>query len=1069
VIDDGQRTVRPLRLQLVGGFSLSGGATPAVPGGQAARLLKLLAVHHDQQVQAATVVDVLWPDGAPPGAERNIAALVSRLRRVAGREAIRSVPDGYQLVTGPDLRVDLAEAEQLLATAEREQRANAYGLAQLAATGAEQLLGAGPVLADEPEQPWVIDARSRAARQLRVARACRWTAALASSDYAVAIQAAEAALAEDPLDEEACRALMQAYWRSALPGAALSAYERLRNALADALGIDPAEQTQALYFSVLHSEAAPSTTTAPARRPHGGRPAGRDTELADLARGWAEAMAGRGGRRLVVGPAGIGKRTLVNELAVRAEAAGAVVLHSACLEAERSLFLQPVIEIIRTVLRQQSPAGARDLVGDFAGPLGDLIPDVAHILGPIRPGRMLPEARHRQILEAIAGILGRLERRAPVLLMIDELEHASEATLGALHFLGARAAERRMFVVASCDIAEAGPVRAALGDEWPVLHLRPLSLAEIGELVRASHSQLDPQRLLALTGGLPLYLRELIRHEKELGADDVPQLPDSLRAVIAGRISGVGAEVIEVLQVASIFGDRFTLEHVAALGELRVEDCAGRIQRAMRADLVVAAGSSFGFTNRLLREVVYRLVPEPTRMSRHRRAAVLLEANPEAAAAHWAAAGAPSEAVQAWLDAADRAHRALSAAEAERLLTLAVPYAQRLDDPRVLGETLLSRGQIRAERGDYTGAHQDHQQALDIAREQFDNRLEARALEQLGWTALYARDALTAANLAARSTWLAEAAAAAPEAPRSAWLLLGRVRHQDGDYAGAVEAYDRVAGRPDDEIAAQALTFRGAVLQHMDRFTEAQQTLSQAVVLCRSNGLIRPLLQALFFTALALGDSGDFDGALGCLQRARRLIDRNGVTYYSAGVDTTTSWLLREIGELAEARNIAERAVEQARKGGGALELEQGLHAVLALADCDLAEGDPDTAGQLVEQAVSYLDTPLPYRARAHMRLLEMQCRFDPGKAEELLDMAKASTSVKYQALAYWHLGAADLAGQTARALGSDQLLAQVGAPDEAWQAILRLARQLPPEQRTTFMSAGRLPQQWRVRTGRPG
>jgi tetratricopeptide (TPR) repeat protein len=466
--------------------------------------------------------------------------------------------------------------------------------------------------------------------------------------------------------------------------------------------------------------------------------------------------------------------------------------------------------------------------------------------------------------------------------------------------------------------------------------------------------------------------------------------------------------------------------------------------------------------------VVYRSVPEPTRVSRHRRAAGLLEANPEAAAAHWAAAGAPSEAVRAWWDAADRAHRALSAAEAERLLTLAVPHAHQLDDATVLGETLLRRGQIRAERGDYTGAHEDQKQALDIAREQFDSNLEARALEQLGWTALYARDALTAANLAARSTWLAEAAAAAPEAPRSAWLLLGRVRHQDGDYAGAVEAYDRVAGRPDDEIAAQALTFRGAVLQHMDRFTEAQQTLAQAVVLCRSNGLIRPLLQALFFTALALGDSGDFDGALGCLQRARRLIDRNGVTYYSAGVDTTMSWLLREIGELAEARRVAERAVEQARKGGGALELEQGLHAVLALADCDLAEGDPDAAGALVEQAVSYLDAPLPYRARAHMRLLEMQCRFDPTRAEELLSLAKASTSVKYQALAYWHLGASERAAETARALGSDQLIAQVGAPDEAWPAILRLARQLPPEQRTTFMASGRLPQQWRARTGRP-
>ena len=78
MIDDGQRTVRPLRLQLVGGFSLSGQTSgPAVPGGQAARLLKLLAVHHDQQVRAATVVEVLWPDGpGSPGEDPNQRAVV---------------------------------------------------------------------------------------------------------------------------------------------------------------------------------------------------------------------------------------------------------------------------------------------------------------------------------------------------------------------------------------------------------------------------------------------------------------------------------------------------------------------------------------------------------------------------------------------------------------------------------------------------------------------------------------------------------------------------------------------------------------------------------------------------------------------------------------------------------------------------------------------------------------------------------------------------------------------------------------------------------------------------------
>ncbi len=865
---------------------------------------------------------------------------------------------------------------------------------------------------------------------------------------------------------------MQAHWQSALPGAALSVYEKLRNALAESLGIDPAEATQSLYLSILHSEPAPAPQSAGTRRGTAGTlyAIGRATELAGLLAPWSTAVAGGGGLCLVSGAAGMGKRTIIDELSARVETAGALVLRTACLEAERSLFLQPLVEVVRAVLMHQSPAGARDLLGEWAAPLAELIPDIGHILGPIPYERFLPEAHHRRVLEAFAGFLTRLERQRPVLLVVESLEHASADTLETLHFLGTRSAGHRILIVGTVDAAKIDRVVASLGDHTPIVRLGPLTLTDVNELVRRSKSRLDPVRLLELTGGSPLYLSELIRHEREFDTNEsapVP-LPESLRAAITERLGAVGAEVVELLQLGSIFGDRFALDEVSSLGELRVEECARRVQRALQAHLVLAQRSSFGFANKILREVLYQSIPEPTRISRHRRAAALLADQPEAAAAQWAAAGAWADAIAAWRATAEAAHRALANVEAERLLTAAAQAARELGNPSTLADVLIRRGQIRCELARYDDAHDDQEAALGIARELLDDELEARALEQLGWTALYARDALSEADVAGRATKLAEAAVAAPGAPRSAWLLLGRVRHWDGDYEAAAAAYDRVlTDRPDDEIAAQALTFRGSLLQHMDRFSEARRTLAEAIVLCRSNGLIRPLLQALFFTALSLGDSGDFAGALRNLQRARRLIDDNGITYYSAGIDTTTSWLLRETGQLGPARDVAERAVEAAQRGGGALELEQGLHAVLAMAECSLEEGDVDGAGLLVEQAVPYLDSPLPYRARAHMRLLEMQARFEPVRAEELLGLARRSSSTKYEALALWHLGQLEEAERVAIGIGSDQLLAQVGAPTEAWQAILRIAEALPPDQRELFMTSGRLPALWRSTTGR--
>jgi DNA-binding SARP family transcriptional activator/tetratricopeptide (TPR) repeat protein len=1065
-----QATVRTVRL--VGSFEVDG-LKSSGPGGQEARLLRRLAVAHDQNVSMPTLIDALWPSAPPARADRNVAALVSRLRRLLGAEALRGDSRGYTLVTSETLRVDLAEAEARLATAEEELAAASYGLAEHAAATAVTLLQAGPVLADEPESAWVNQTRTMADRLLRRARSLHWTAALACADYPAAEGSASAALDEDPLDEDACRALMTSYAQSGRPAAALQVYERLRTTLADALGIDPAGATQSLYLAILHTDLPPAPPPAVGGG-HGGdsQLVSREAEIDALIGHWSSTVSGHGGLSLVLGTVGVGKRVLMDYLVTRAQASGGQVLRTACRESERSLFLQPLVDVIRPVLLARPPAEVRELLREWAAPLTDLIPDITAILGPVEYEHYLPETHQRRVFESLAGVLLGLARQAPVLLVVESLHNTSASTLEALRFLAGRAESHRLLIVGTGLASDAHRITAALGDATRIVEPREFDLTGVAAYLALHGSTLDPQRMLELTNGSPLYLAELVRHGQTIHAEDADAipLPDSLRSAITARLGVVAPEVVEVLQLGAVFGDKFTLDEVSGLGQMRVEDCAARLQAALRAQLLIAHRVSFGFSNTILREVLYRQIPEPTRINRHRRAAELLAGQPEAAARHWVAAGAWPEAVVAWRLAGESAHRALSNAEAERLLGSAVQAAEHCDDPPTLADTLLRRGQILSELGRYQDAHDDQQRALEIARSLLDDAMEARALEQLGWTALFARDAMTAADLAARATRLAEAAAAAPGAPRSAALLLGRVRHWDGDYRGAAEAYEQVISeRPDDEIAAQALTFRGAVLQHVDRFDEARRTLAQAIILCRSNGLFRSLLQSLFFTALSLGDTGDFDGALRSLQRARKLIDDHGTDYYSAGIDTTTSWLLRELGEHQRAREVAERAVASAERGGGALELEQGLHAVLALAECELVQGDIESAGDRVERAFAFLEVPLPFRARAHMRLLEMQARFEPARAEELLDLARASSSRKYQALALAHLGSVEEAAQTAAALGSDQLLAQVGAEQEAWAAILRLADTLPVERRARFLAEGRLPVHWRARTGRVG
>ncbi|MHA6796217.1 ATP-binding protein [Pseudonocardia bannensis] len=1051
-----------LRLRLLGPFTVEGELAAPMPPGKARRALAVLAERHGEFVSVGTLVDALWEGDPPERADRNVAALISRLRRALGRDRIDGSAAGYRLVAD-DVSIDLYEAAELVETAEFELAHGRYALASTSAEHAAKLLDADVAMAGEHDDRWVEDLRRSVRRWLRRARICWSAAALELQAHDTAVEVASAALRDDPFDEEACRTVMLGHQRAGRSAAALVAYRSLRLAMSEQLGSDPSPVTQSLFLSVLRSE-NPASADQPTRHPHAGSPeqepiVGRDRELAELRSLWAGAAAGSPALAVIAGEAGIGKSALVSAFAAEPRRTGGLVLTVGCFEAERSLYLQPLVEATRTVIHRMSPADIRELAGTRLGTLTELVPELTEMVGETPYARAGPELEHRRSLDALAGFFVRLSARQPVLLVVEDMQHAGRSTVEALHLLAMHWEGSRSMVVLTERTSEDPPVTGSLRDVAEWFELGPLSADDVTTLVRRSGLSYDADRLYSWTGGSPLFLTELLRHPAHVpmppGAVTIPR---SLHEAVAERLTHAGEDVALLLAQGAVLGVTFSLDEVASLSGLDVEDCARRASRALRAGLLVEQGESFRFANDIVRQVAYESVPEPVRISRHRRAAKLLESRPESAARHLAAARDWGSAARAWLIAAHAAHLAFANSESEELLGQAIDAARASGDDGQLVVALLRRGQARSDLGRHEDARADHEAALALTRELGDSELEARVLEQLGWAALYARDALVAVDLAEQATELAESAAAAPGALPSATLLLGRVRHWDGDYAGAGAAYEKVlAAEPGETTTALALAYRGALLQHQDRFAEAKAVLARAAVLCRRTGEFRPLLQTLFFTALARGDSGDFAGALRALDNARRLIDADRVGFYRAGIETTTSWIWQELGQVERARDHAVQAVDLARRGGGALELEQELHALLAVADCDLLLGRDDDAAAAVEAAAPMLDRSLPFRPRAAMRLLEMRSRWDPSQAESLLAEARNYSSSKYEALALARLGRAEEAAAVAGSTGSDLLIAQLGPPDAQRAAVGRIAESLPRELRDSFASGGRL------------
>jgi predicted ATPase/DNA-binding SARP family transcriptional activator len=248
------------------------GSPVAVGGARLRALLTVLALRAGRTVPVRTLVDEVWDGDPPADASGALQALVGRLRRALGADAIASVEGGYRLTASPD-DVDLHRFERLTGEG---TRALADGDPAKAAGVLDDALALwqGPVLADLP------DGTARTARletrRLDALRA-RHTAALALGHAEQSLPELTALCDTHPLDEPLQSLRLRALRDAGRTAEALAAFEDVRQLLADRLGADPGPELRSLYGELLRPEER--------HEPGGGRGRG--------ASGQAKSAAGR--------------------------------------------------------------------------------------------------------------------------------------------------------------------------------------------------------------------------------------------------------------------------------------------------------------------------------------------------------------------------------------------------------------------------------------------------------------------------------------------------------------------------------------------------------------------------------------------------------------------------------------------------------------------------------------------------------------------------------------------------------------------------------------------------------
>ncbi|MEO6317565.1 MAG: bacterial transcriptional activator domain-containing protein, partial [Acidimicrobiales bacterium] len=242
-----------LRIRVLGGLLVDGYRPNELGSRKARTLLAALAVRSPSALPVEALADLLWGERLPARPGEQVGVLVSRLRGVVGTDRLVRHDAGYALVVD---WLDVAELEARTALAQGHLHAGEALEARLAATMALDL-ARGSLLPEE-DGAWVDGPRARAQRTVAAAGLVAAEAALLVGDPLGAAAAAAGGLDHDPYDEAALRALMRAHVAAGRPGSALAAYARVRERLADDLGVSPSADTEALHEALLGDEPVPA-------------------------------------------------------------------------------------------------------------------------------------------------------------------------------------------------------------------------------------------------------------------------------------------------------------------------------------------------------------------------------------------------------------------------------------------------------------------------------------------------------------------------------------------------------------------------------------------------------------------------------------------------------------------------------------------------------------------------------------------------------------------------------------------------------------------------------------------
>jgi class 3 adenylate cyclase/DNA-binding CsgD family transcriptional regulator/tetratricopeptide (TPR) repeat protein len=634
---------------------------------------------------------------------------------------------------------------------------------------------------------------------------------------------------------------------------------------------------------------------------------GRAEELQILEAAGRRVADGEPAVVLVGGEAGIGKTRLVAEFTARCVADGTRVLAGGCVPVGgEGLPYAPVVEALRPLPEEFGVDVMRELAGPSWRELARVLPS----LGESEAGP-LGQVAQPWLFELLLGLLGRLSEQTSVALVVEDLHWADQSTRDLLAFLVRNLRQERVLLVVTYRIDEPGteglgPWLAELDRGGPVQRLelprlnRAETAAQLTGILDAAPAAELVESVFVRSDGNPFFTEELLAVVRAGSRE----LPATLRDLLRGRVAGLSDPARQALSAVAVAGRRVPHRLLAAVVGLDDQQLIGGLRAAISDQLLVTMAGQDGYDVRhaLFREVIDADLLPGERMELHAGYARALTQRPELAdeppaalaaelAVHWDAAGEPTRALPARVDAGRAAERAHAFPEALRHYERALELWGQVPEPDSLAG--LDRVELLTRAADAATACARADQALVLLTEALDR----------------------------------VASAADPMRTALVFMRLGGARWDVGDEPGCLAALDqavRILPAEPSVERARILAYHAQWLMLTGRYRDAVGHSEQALAVARTVGARAEEGHALAILGRCTADAAR-------VVEARQIAEAAGDTGGIVRAHLMLGLVLSEAGRLREAL--------AAWRGGIAVARELGWERVMGTLTANLAWG----------------------------------------------------------------------------------------------------------------------------------